>query len=232
MGQYYRAVVGKKNVCALKNCKIFDSFDVKDVDGSDSGSGMKILEHGWMGNWFCLGVEKEIYKNPMRIIWVGDYADAEMRKAAKKAAKASFIPGPGVWAKDGTEVIVHDESFSLDGKFLVNHTLRQFVALDDYASRSKDEDAWSIDPLPLLTAIGNGQGGGDYYGAMSAGFVGAWAWHEISIEDAPPDGYVLIEPTFKESPRLGEDVMPYAPAEAVARRAFFEALAPDFSVGS
>jgi hypothetical protein len=65
-------------------------------------------------------------------------------------------------------------------------------------------DGWCIHPLPLLTCIGNGYGGGDYMRPTPSSdydMVGAWAWDEISIEDDSPlldDGYAEIFPIFKE----------------------------------
>ena len=55
-------------------------------------------------------------------------------------------------------------------------------------------------PLSLLTAEGNGSGGGDYYGP-NIDMVGTWARDIISMEDevsvvaAAPD-YTLIECVF------------------------------------
>lgn len=57
---------------------------------------------------------------------------------------------------------------------------------------------WRIHPLPLLTAIGNGLGGGDYYG-INTDDVGTWAWNEISVEDEPPVEYTEVKYTFRET---------------------------------
>lgn len=45
-------------------------------------------------------------------------------------------------------------------------------------------DRFIVHPLPLLTSLGNGKGGGDYHG-LNMEWVGAWAMH--AIEAAPED---------------------------------------------
>ena len=49
--------------------------------------------------------------------------------------------------------------------------------------------------LPLLTAIGNGEGGGDYYGENMSE-IGAWAWNVLSVEDVAPMEFEEYAPTF------------------------------------
>ena len=36
-------------------------------------------------------------------------------------------------------------------------------------------------PLPLLTAVGNGRGGGDFQDGDGIEFVGTWAWHLLAF---------------------------------------------------
>ncbi len=61
----------------------------------------------------------------------------------------------------------------------------------DLFKRNKDEmpdkDGWVINPLPLLTACGNGRGGGDYHSQYpDQDKVGIWAGDVLSIEFAVP----------------------------------------------
>jgi len=54
-------------------------------------------------------------------------------------------------------------------------------------------------PLPLLTALGNGRGGGDYYDNLpDSDKVGIWAKHILSIEFEIPDGYTELKVAFRE----------------------------------
>lgn len=41
---------------------------------------------------------------------------------------------------------------------------------------------WIVNPVSLLTTIGNGRGGGDYFGENS-NKVGSWTWNIIEITD-------------------------------------------------
>jgi hypothetical protein len=63
-------------------------------------------------------------------------------------------------------------------RYLVNHDTLQYV--------DKRRGSF-IHPLPLLTAEGNGRGGGDYYG-RDKHMVGRWARHVLSVETDPPAG--------------------------------------------
>lgn len=53
---------------------------------------------------------------------------------------------------------------------------------------SQDKDGWILSPLAMLTAIGNGKGGGDFYSDDSemVDNIGVWAWHELEIIDYKP----------------------------------------------
>ena len=43
-------------------------------------------------------------------------------------------------------------------------------------------------PLALLTATGNGRGGGDYYGKNKES-IGVWKFDEISVSDIEPTDF-------------------------------------------
>lgn len=53
---------------------------------------------------------------------------------------------------------------------------------------------WVTHPLPLLTAIGNGRGGGDYHGTNES-MVGMWAMDLLSFtEDRPSSKNEVLIP--------------------------------------
>jgi hypothetical protein len=66
-----------------------------------------------------------------------------------------------------------------------------FVFKEPIVYVKKNDD---LHPLPLLTAEGNGRGGGDYDGP-NMDMVGTWARDVISMENEAPD-YTLIECIF------------------------------------
>jgi hypothetical protein len=142
--------------------------------------GYKLTEHSWIGNHFVEAVEYLIsplgifYKS--RVVWAGDYADPEpeekenlcmLSQSQANSKKCSFPPR-------------YDMSVF---RYIVNHTKGQYVDKE-----YKFDGSRKIHPLPLLTAEGNGRGGGDYYGTDSE-LVGSWARHVLSMEIKKPDGY-------------------------------------------
>ena len=55
-----------------------------------------------------------------------------------------------------------------------------------------------INPLPLLTALGNGRGGGDYSGT-DEDKVGIWARDVLSVEFNIPKGFKEFKVNFREA---------------------------------
>ena len=181
MGQYYNVVVEDMN----GNITAYD----RTVDGEYTMA--KLMEHSWWFNPFVNTIAKMLYKNPMCVAWVGDYADgcSDVERIEEIYEKA--------WSRDAIGV-TRDEML-LDGKYLVNHTDKTYVDCTKYRERcadKKDPD-WIIHPIPLLTAVGNGLGGGDYHGT-NEDEVGLWYMKKISVEDDIPEGYKEFEPTFEE----------------------------------
>jgi hypothetical protein len=78
-------------------------------------------------------------------------------------------------------------------QFIVNHTKKEFVD----KAKVPSIDGWQIHPLSLLTAQGNGRGGGDFRNDKNK-FVGRWATDIISVEKEVPKGYKEIKPNFVE----------------------------------
>lgn len=181
MGQYYNVVTEDKDGVMI-------AYD-RSVDGEYTMA--KLMEHSWWYNPFVSTIVKRLYKNPMRVAWVGDYSD-DVKDAWRidEIFKAAW--GGGAMGIKGDEM-------RLDGKYLVNHSDKTYLDCSAYRNRSEDmEDPnWIIHPLPLLTSVGNGFGGGDYRGT-DMDMVGSWYMSEISVEDVPPDGYTAIEVTFTE----------------------------------
>jgi len=75
------------------------------------------------------------------------------------------------------------------GMHLVNHDLKCYLDMADYICRSMKEDGTCFDPLPILTACGNGLGNGDYEGDSCSDDVGTWAFHRIEYTHRIPAGY-------------------------------------------
>ena len=190
MGQYFRPILG--DAFGL-NCKVFD----RSVDGEYTFA--KLMEHSWWQNSFVNAFSEFLYNEPRRVAWVGDYAD-EPDDFNFPNCSVFYVPSyDEVWGDTVSAIGVASTDFTLDGKFLLNHDTKQFVDLDEYKANSIDKHGWCIHPLPLLTAVGNGRGGGDFHeGNTGFDYVGIWAWQLISIEDKPPDDFSKIDIRFIE----------------------------------
>lgn len=74
-------------------------------------------------------------------------------------------------------------------KYLINHTINEYFEIGKYIEKN-DRNGWCLHPLPILTACGNGQGGGDYISPVGQEDVGKWAYDLIEFSyDLPGDNY-------------------------------------------
>lgn len=189
MGQYYR-------ICMQNR----DGLVVNDRRYAGSGYVMaKLMEHSYLGNHLMSSVAFAIENKPSRIMWVGDYAEtSEIRQLTNRHVSYSRI-----WGDDAS--VDHEfqfkGKFDYAGKFLVNHTKKLVMSYDEYL-RKNGGKAWggdTFDPIPLLTAVGNGRGGGDYYG-KNEDKIGSWAWDRLEIASDKPNSYKRFIVSFEEKP--------------------------------
>ena len=170
MGQYFKPVSVDK---------------MQSLYSHDYGNLSKLMEHSYIGNDFVKVAEYLLSPKGQwhmhSFVWAGDYADNEIDKdnnlfmlTEDKELKIKNIPQENI------------------GNFIVNHTQKQYV---DKSICPTDEEGWCVHPLPLLTADGNGRGGGDY--RLHNVWVGSWAKDVISVEKEAPEDYTEIVPNFK-----------------------------------
>lgn len=189
MGQYYRiayrhldgeAVINNRNVEGLGYI------------------GAKLMEHSWLEGGLIMAVANEMYQHPMFLAWVGDYAENDEIIEA-----TGGLDYKKVWEKQDYEHQLPKKDFDFTGKYLCNHSKACYISFDYYLRTSQaDWRGATICPFSLLTAIGNGRGGGDYSSDINIQEVGTWAWDLISIEDTPPKGYDERFIFFKEDIRF------------------------------
>ena len=192
MGQYYKAYIKKKNEEPIV------------LSPWDYDNGAKLMEHSWLGNDFVNAVYFLIDEEPARIGWIGDYSDDASCDEKIYAT---------CWENKSNETFVDVEyNFFVEndkiiGKgYLINHDKEEFIDLKNYAIAAIDCFGMVVNPLPILTAIGNGLGGGDYYkGNINYELVGYWFMNKIeySLQNYPI-GYknVTLEDIFKEKSHL------------------------------
>lgn len=177
MGQYYVAMLEK-------NQKVRVISGIK-----DDWSGKKLTEQSWWRNPFVNTVCHEIHHKPTRVWWVGDYSN-----------DVGFERYEEAWGEKTRRSKLAEAQVPLDDKFLVNHTEKTYLNCNTYYERSVDKNVWCLHPLPLLTAVGNGLGGGDYHSNIGVDYVGYWAGDVISVENNLDnfESYDEFEVTFKE----------------------------------
>jgi hypothetical protein len=140
-------------------------------------NGLKLLEHSYLENNFVstfeFGLSPEGPHHKSRVVWAGDYADADPdeEKNLYRMCDEYTMISPQV--KDTTIY-----------RYIVNHSKKQFV---DKTKVTSGEEGMKYHPLPLLTCEGNGRGGGDYRGESP--LIGSWARDVISVEEVAPEGF-------------------------------------------
>jgi len=180
MGQYYTPTIIKERGRLVGKGNIKAWFYSHDYD-----NGLKLMEHSYKGNNFVNAVRNWLIDNGGgNLVWAGDYADYEEGKEVNLAAIAE---GSGAMASPSDEDRPKYHYYN-------NHDKHEFVDLDKCP---KDRFGYVIEPLPLLTAEGNGRGGGDYRG-NNLFLVGSWSRDFITCDTKPIDGYEELTPDFME----------------------------------
>jgi hypothetical protein len=176
MGQYYHPIILEDDKKTIKAYAY----------SHDYGNGLKLMEHSYLGNRFMLRIERELEGNPQRLVWAGDYADTEgSDKNLHCMADDSGKKLPPMDVSDN------------ECRYIVNHDRREFIDKESIEGVEWGGDIWKVHPLSLLTAEGNGRGGGDYNGSGS-GSCGKWARDRISLEVEPPKDFEEVVFDFKE----------------------------------
>ena len=204
MGQYFNPIIKEGNGRLVA----FNRHVIE--NGIETRTPAKLTEHSWFLNDFVNAICEKIYLSPktFRVIWMGDYA----RDYANEPEKTNNLPKQKLfsyyqkcWQKDAIRHTVYTTEFTLFDLFLVNHTKKVFFDCNAYFQNSvmktKRNGDWCMHPLPILTCIGNGLGGGDYTHhklGSTTELIGTWAWDEIDICDNLVDGYTEILPIFQE----------------------------------
>lgn len=187
MGQYYVAVI-------LGPAGERREFIRAWVNSWDYTNGSKLMEHSYIGNKFVGAVEWLL--SPLgpfwksRLVWAGDYADEEPSDAQKNLYHEVLDDNAPEADKRQQPAIIDMSAY----RYVVNHTKKVYVDKNDV---DKNDHGLRIHPLPLLTAEGNGRGGGDYRGLIEEA-VGSWARDVISVEREAPEGYELLDLPFEE----------------------------------
>lgn len=209
MGQYYMPTL------------IADDGTVRTLYSHDYDNGLKLMEHSYIGNDFVNAVLTLIWENPVRMAWIGDYSNDVQGDAYEGKLTHDDFMGyyEAAWGDGREDLRVKPEPRNLvtlksKRRYLVNHTQKTYIDLGEHiaANRWTEKGAYvkrhydpfyvydmCIHPLPLLTACGNGRGGGDYRDQFP-GYdkVGSWAFDLIECAGKRPTGYEKVRYAFSE----------------------------------
>lgn len=187
MGQYYEIILEDENGERVH-------YD-RSINGEYQMA--KLTEHSWWLNPTMYCVCELLRQSAMRVYWVGDYADnaAPVNNMGEKMRDEIYHCCWGETAIPAYISSLPSHTFSLSEdpdaiesnlthRYLVNITKGLYIDCDAYYKRCV-RDGWCTHPLSLLTAMGNGQGGGDYHG-INEEKVGSWAGDLLSVEDEVP----------------------------------------------
>ncbi len=153
------------------------------IQPHDFDNGAKLMEHSYLTNNFVETVEFLLLDDGE------DYADPEAKEGETLYESS----------QDKNKLGMLIEAIPPNYHYLVNWDRQEFV---DKTRCKPINGNWNVNnmrvhPLPLLTAEGNGRGGGDYHGDNKE-LVGTWARDRISVMKEPPIGFTEIIPNFTE----------------------------------
>lgn len=211
MGQYYMAYVGNdsgakvfcpRNAVYMTKNGIKRTADITERSYSEDPnswgsnfSWLKLMEHSWLDNDFVNGVLESVWGNPARVAWVGDYADGMYDfdgYYTKEVYETVWGEGQDDREHPFDEVpTIHRDGYILNLDKGVCIDLRRYASVAGFRPKWNNR-TWTIHPLPLLTCIGNGRGGGDYWGTCMD-MVGAWAMDRIAFTEEWPSTYSEID---------------------------------------
>ena len=173
MGQYYMPVIknGRK---------------INKVYSHDFNNGLKLTEHSYIGNNFVNVVANYLVENPSKLYWCGDYAEEDDFNTKKEFETVYNF----AWNSEGERTTLKNTNTEFDWSkdwYFVNNTKKEYLLMPKY-----EEDKWTYSPISLLTAIGNGRGGGDYEKEDMLSVVGYWAGDIVYLSTQKPECYYDI----------------------------------------
>ena len=128
MGQYYYPTIIRKNGTRNHSEQFYSH---------NYGNGLKLMEHSYVGNNFTETVIAQLYDEPGRLAWMGDYhekgdiknedLDTLFREHYKKFNREN---NPKKYSKP--------EETGRKGRFILNHDKKLFIDMDKYSEIMED----------------------------------------------------------------------------------------------
>lgn len=223
MGQHYRGAILSKKSIEKQEITIKKSLCCYVHGNGSKLMEHSYVGNTYVGAYVKL-LAKKYYGYPF--VWVGDYADDKFNinvyenallyindVIESNAKKQGYVKeNDSTYCKfmryccgDKDILSMKDEEYfaekysyeevggnQLDYKYILNLDKKQYVKIPKY-----NENEWTIHPLPLLCADGNGRGSGDYSGS-DMDKVGVWAYDRIGISNEIPNEFTELVVNFEE----------------------------------
>lgn len=170
------------------------------------GNGAKLMEWSWIGNHLTNALMNKYLTGEWvgdTVVVIGDYAEQDyehenysdtLNKIRKRFKLDGRVDENGyeyslfnyVYEKFKDISSEVDTSYHPEARYIFNTKLKEYIDLKECPLNMENkEKGWSftIHPLSLLLAMGNGRGGGDYYRkANNADLIGSWVSSSKYIE--------------------------------------------------
>lgn len=184
MAQYFRPIIFSDKTPIVYEYRIGGKLEPR-----------TLTERSWWNSPVLSTVCERIVNNPQRIVWIGSCPNYDNNITPPNGLSLDEVNyfKELAWGDNPELTEVFINGYGLGSVYIVNHSKKLCLDVDKYFNLSIKKK-WCLHPLPLLTAVGNGFGGGDYKG-INMFDVGSWANDLISIEDTVPKGY-RIEPEY------------------------------------
>lgn len=182
MGQYYRAYLEADEP---------DRYEV-----FRPWCGAKLCEIAFCDLSFVNLVFNRLINRPMHLAFIGDYANDKDDKWGGYNHSGYMLRYDRAYGDEaGANAIVcmeeeearkvQEQVKDISSAYVVNKSRKEFISLRDYKRLAEKyyPKAYVMHPLVILTACGNGRGGGDYYTNDEDLYasVGKWAFDVIEI---------------------------------------------------
>ena len=179
MGQYYTPVIQEER-------KLYRVYS------HDFGSGLKLTEHSYIGNGFVNVIANYIVENAVKLWWCGDYAEESDFQNEKEFTRIY----KHAWDyKEEAHTTLPDCKKDFDWSqqwYFVNVSKREYVKMP---KQKEEEYDFTYNCISLLTAVGNGRGGGDYWREDMQSVVGYWAGDVVYLTLKKPDDAMFCDIT-------------------------------------
>ena len=170
----------------------------------------KMVEHAYVGNLYVEAAIRMLYYccqtnhvDAMPFVWCGQYSETSIKENEEFTVydQVCFLEER---IPNATKAYRNFKTLDKPEVFPNFNRVKQNIVLVNYDKKEyvhipiERPRAYTIHPLPILCADGNGNGCGDYHGTYMK-YVGRWAYDRIGIVmcDNIPQGFKELKVNFK-----------------------------------